>query len=68
MNLIKTKKNTINGIEYKYLAYDEQMNLICDKCLKPKIVKRFAEYKDANGNIKRICNACYSNVCQNKIK
>lgn len=67
MARIINKKRTIKyGVEYEYVSLDESISFICDKCLKPKIVKKYAIYVNNNGELKRICNSCYSNACQGK--
>lgn len=67
MAKILNKKNTIiNGIQYQYISLDESIDFVCDKCLKAKVVKKYAEYENKNHEVKRICNSCYSNVCQGK--
>ena len=51
---------------YQYISLDESIDFVCDKCLKAKVVKKYAEYENKNHEVKRICNSCYSNVCQGK--
>lgn len=64
--IINAKHTKKHGVEYEYISLDESISFICDKCLKPKIAKKYATYINNHGETKRICNACYSNVCQGK--
>ena len=67
MAKIINKKSTMKfGVKYEYISLDENISFVCDKCLRPKIVKKYVEYVNQNGEIKRICNSCYSNICQGK--
>lgn len=64
--IIKEKKAVIFNKEYNYISLDNRIDFVCDRCLKAKKIKKYAEFIDDKGEIKRVCNACYSNICQGK--
>ena len=66
MSIIKIRKQVIKGIEYTYVSTDENIEFICDRCLRPKISKKYVEYVAENGKKKRICNGCYGTICSIK--
>ena len=64
--IVNSKKVMIRGIEYTYISCDQSEDFVCDRCLKVKVGKKYANFVDKNGKTKKICNACYSNICQGK--
>lgn len=60
------KESKVDNILYRYMSSDICIKYICARCNREKISKKYAEYSDINGNIKRICNGCYGFLLSNK--
>lgn len=51
----------INDCVVEYVKLDESIEIICSRCGKRKISKKYGQYSDA-GTMKRLCNGCYGNL------
>jgi len=45
---------------------DESFELVCDRCLEPKITKVEVTWTTVMGQTKRICNGCYGRLLSGK--